>query len=731
MKRLLKRIAVLAALFLLADSLTGLAANIENLPKAAITAAAVTPDTPIPAKTPLPIKAPVSCSKTSAFFNKTPNFYDKMLDFYDKTPDFQEEASAFHAGIEYSHQGYVVKGSFTEIPADISLIQPLYSLDGETYQTCGVPWDLHWLDKIDDDGVLAKLQNQTCLYSNQEPLKSYLEQKLDSFYLKLRLVLKNGTVYETLAALIDRCASQPIPEELLPTAFFAPSLAVYEMRPFCGYGKYQITVRANASLEEITSCLPDTLPIKISLAKGLEHVTDGIVDCPITWKPLSLPQLAAGESVTIADAAEEIVVPKGTLLRTPTGIFQLDEPLKLSDQHGLTDEVRLVLNTVSEEGNPTGALTAENAGLEIAFHLKPTGATEIQAYVWSENSPAWTKLPDVLFAVNEQPSTANSGYALVIGRDQEPYQSYLADTAVGNSPTPFLIGLTIKGGVYDGQQLILGWPDTYEIPLALPKLGGSGGNELNAASDNKNDSTPEGQRPNLPQYSENIKDNIDSPPKRSQALENTLSTPPKKETSAKTDAAEKNILPPKTGSSDAIVSPPRTGSPETIVPPSNTGSSETIVSPPRMDSSEIMFSLSQMSLSEIIFSSPTLCLSPKTSLAQDNTSGSETQRQALDKYSGSNAQQQAERLTSRSPASDIQPPADTSDEKEPATSFFASTQDENVYAEDMPNTQELTQRSGQKHSKFPPIAAALFAIAVIGTAAAAHKMATRKKYRPL
>ena len=461
MKKIPQKLAMLAVLFLLGNNLAGLTINAEGLQETA--SATVTPDTPFP-----------------------------------------NEAPAFHAHIEYSFQGYVAKGSFTEIPPDISLIQPLYSLDGETYQTCGEPWDLSWIG-TDDAGSLAKLQNQICLYSSQEPLKSYLDKKLDRFFLKLRLVLQNGVTYETQAALIDRGSQQPVPEELRPEAYFDTSLAAYETRPFCGFGRYQLTVRANASAEEITSCLPDTLPIVVKLEKGLEHVTEGVIDCPVTWKPLSLPELIAGESVTIYDAAEEIVIPKGTLLNTPTGIFRIVEPLKLYDQYGLTNEVRLVLNVVSEDGEPTGALREEHAGLEMAFDLKPTGATEIQAYVWSENNPTWKSLPDVslLDVVNEQPSTENSGYALVINCEQEPYQSYLTEKTAGNTPMPFLIGLTIKGGVYDGRQLILAWPDTYEIPLALPKLGGSGGNELNAGADNKNDSTSEGQRPNLPQNSDN------------------------------------------------------------------------------------------------------------------------------------------------------------------------------------------------------------------------------------
>ena len=406
------------------------------------------------------------------------------------------EAPKFDANIEYTFQGFIVRGTFTEFSSDISYVQPLYSLDGETYQTCGINWDLYWLDG--DENALAKLYHQICLYSNQEPLKSYLAEKLDSFYLKLRLTRENGTTYETQAALIDRGTPQPVPKEATPAAKFDSSMFVIESRPFRCYGKYQLTIRENAVPEDVSAFLPNTLPIEIQLEneKGLHLFTKGVVDCPVTWKPISLPQLSAGETITLTDAAEEIVVPKGTLLTTPTGIFILNEPLHLD-----MGEVRLVLNVIAENENPTGVLSAENTGLEMAFHLKPTGATAIRAYTFSNGQKEWIEIPNLplLNAINAQPSTANSGYTLVLDTTCEPYQSYLAAANAGETPEPFFVGLKIEGGVYDGQQLVLSWPDTYDLPMNLPDIGGSGGNEGNAGTDNKGDSTEDGQRPELPQ----------------------------------------------------------------------------------------------------------------------------------------------------------------------------------------------------------------------------------------
>lgn len=435
-----------------------------------------------------------------------------------------EESNAtpmFNARIENSFEGYRVIGTFTEFSSDIILVQTLCSLDRVNYAVCGENWDLHWLGD-ESEGARKKLQNQICLYSNQEPLKSYLAKTSDCFYLKLRLTKKDGSVYETQTAVIDRGVPQPAPDGLTPSAKFASNVLVRETRPFRYYGQYQLTVCEDATPEAVSTFLPDALPVEIQFSReDLSCAASGVVYCPVAWKPLSFSQLTAGQSMTFPDAAKEIVVPSGTLVNTPLGIFQLKEPLYM-DQEILTDEVRLILNVIAKGEAPTGALTAENNGLEMAFQLKPTGVSSIHAYAISEDRAEWEELPALPLqdVINAQPSTANSGYTLVLNNDQEPYRSYLAAKAAGNEPKPFFVGLKIKGGVYDGQQLILAWPDTYDIPPDLPEVGGSGGNEGNAGADNKEDSTEEGQRPTLPH-----------PPKDwpRDELENTAETPGKTE----------------------------------------------------------------------------------------------------------------------------------------------------------------------------------------------------------
>lgn len=418
------------------------------------------------------------------------------------TPDIPDKAPAFQAHIEF-RMGYTVIGTFTDFTPDITRIQTLYSTDEENWQAGGEEWNLYNLN-TDSEYLLPGLQNQPCLLSRDEPLKSYIDGKTDRFYLKLRITKKSGLSYETQTAVIERGGLQALPEGTRCRACFSSSVAVSEPASalpyrYRKYARYQLTVPADATAEDITALLPKTLPVEIQLDNGPDFMAIGVVDCPVTWKPLSLSRLSAGESITVSDAAEEISVPAGTQVSTPLGIFRLEKPLTL-DSPPSTDEVRLVLNVSRNGKNPTGVLMEDREGLKIALTQKPTGALSMKAYILTEGESSWTELSGLsLFEEFNQPSTESSGYALLLRGDQEPYRSYLAATKTGETPVPFFIALMIEGGVYDGGEIILPWPDVYDQLPDPPKIRGAQGNEGNAGADNRADSTESGQRPSLPQ----------------------------------------------------------------------------------------------------------------------------------------------------------------------------------------------------------------------------------------
>lgn len=399
------------------------------------------------------------------------------------------EAPPFSAYIDFSGQGYAVFGNMT-FPDGTCRVQNLYSLDGKNYEVYDWEWQIPTIS-----GCAIKTP-QVCLKANNEPLISYLAGTLDRFYLKLLITRDDGTTYESEPAVIERNREpQPVPDDLTLGAGFDSSMRVFDRNQRRFYGKYQITVKEHATADEIASYLPQTLPVQVQVGSGI-----CVVDCPVTWKPLTAAELTSGESVIIADAAEPVSVPAGTLLDTPIGVFRLDEPLLLGD-----NEVQLTLNVISADEKPSGSLAIDRGALKIALTWKPTGATAIRAYTLAEGETEWTEIQGQQLekTLNAQLSTPNGG-ATILDADAELIRSYLEAYAAGNTPTPFLVGIKIEGGVYDGKQLVLPWPAAYgnDLPYLPEITGGSGGNEGNAGSDNKNDSTGDGQRPNLPQQPE-------------------------------------------------------------------------------------------------------------------------------------------------------------------------------------------------------------------------------------
>lgn len=403
---------------------------------------------------------------------------------------------SFHAYIDLDPQGYVVYGEVAGLPDDTCGIQNLYSLDGTNYEIYHREWNMPGPIELSVTSGSAIRTKQICLQSNDAPLRGYLAGELDHFYIKLRIAEESGAVCESEPVLIERSREpQPIPEGLSPNVGFSPSMRVFG--PSGSYGRYQITVQDTFTEEEIAAALPDTIPLRVQVGNGICDIA-----CPVAWKPLALSGLTAGESVTIRDAAWPVEVPAKTLLETPLGVYQTDEPLPVTKSQWDTGELRLVLNVVPAGEAPSGALAIDRGALKMAFDKKPTGATAIHAYTLVEGETAWTEIQglSLLEAVDAQPGTANSGYVTVLTEEEEPFRSYLAAEAAGDTPVPFFVGLKIQGGVYDGQQLVLPWPGDYELPLQLPAVGsGASGNEGNAGSDNRGDSTDEGQRPNLPQ----------------------------------------------------------------------------------------------------------------------------------------------------------------------------------------------------------------------------------------
>lgn len=418
----------------------------------------------------------------------------------------------FSARMEPTEQGYLLKGEFTDFLPNTVCVRPLYSLDGENYQVICEEEPYDWLlDKLgtEDEGQLGRLRNQVCAAPSVEPLKSYLAGTIDAFYTKLQITLEDGTSYDTKAFEVVR-GIQPLPDSAQVYALFPSSMRMIDrsVRPYFTYGKYQITVKEDANSQDIDAVLPDKIPVEIQIA--LEGTSSapitGVVQTDVSWKALPDLSLTAGAVLTLADAAEHLLIPAGTQVHTPLGIYILQNDLHF-DQIYTRDEIRLTINVIEKNAKPEvslrGSLVEDASSnalpLSLAFSLKPSGATAIEAYSFIEGDASWSKLCDLLTirAVDANQSQQLYGYVDILQSTDAPYRAYLQKEITG-----FLIALTIEGGVYDGETVILPWPGEYNPPPKIPEIGGSGGNENNAGNggnDGGNGSGGNGgQRPDLP-----------------------------------------------------------------------------------------------------------------------------------------------------------------------------------------------------------------------------------------
>lgn len=440
----------------------------------------------------------------------------------------------FTADLKLGWFGYTIIGHFTDFLPNVARVSGAYSWDGITYQYSNPDWPSHWdLSKLgkEDPSDRSRLENQETGLSGEEPLVSFLERKEDSFYYRLEITTEDNEVYYSEPAYISRKGTQLLPENLTPRISLGFDLAVLEARNDNGnseddedyyaelvsytFGEIQLTVRDDATPEEIMQLLPDTVPVRIRLwdKTTKKKYAFGDLSCQVNWKELPSISLKQGKSVVIQDVAEPLVIPAGTEVVTALGTYKLVKPLNFKSRYD-SDEIRLVLNPVTALEEPEIGLRAYNYELidefgndsnqtriedpmSLAFWNKPNGAHSIQAYAYADGKQ-WD-LGDLLDRrdVNHNLSHALYGYINLLQPDESPYQEYLYGDIQN-----FTVEIFIKGGVYDGRQVTLTWPQVYELPEEIPDPRGFDGEENNAGSDyeeleDEEDSNG-GQRPGLP-----------------------------------------------------------------------------------------------------------------------------------------------------------------------------------------------------------------------------------------
>lgn len=409
---------------------------------------------------------------------------------HNKVYPIPDSPPPFTAKVELDPQGYYqVNGRFTDFPPNVARVRPMYSLNGKDYKIIEEANPKDWFlgnFGTDDPEKKRNLENQICIMSYEEPLRSYKAKKIDRFYMRLQITTEDGDSYNSEAALIERGAPQPLSQDTYVRATFPFTMRVIPEEVNRGgfYGQYQIVVREDATAEAVYGLLPDTLPMEVQiLQKGTnKFLTSGSVECNVMWNELPSIKLTSGGAVTIQDAASELVAPAGSEVVTPLGIYILPDPLSF-DQESLSDDVQLMLNPIGKEEKPDVSLSNStwlNDGiLSLAFRKKPSGATSIKAYSFVNAGDEWKEICDLLNQrdLNHNQAAELYGYVNILRPDESPLEDYL----YGEIPE-FKIGLIIEGGTFDGERVILPWPGDYDPPEEIVEPDSSEGNENNAGS---------------------------------------------------------------------------------------------------------------------------------------------------------------------------------------------------------------------------------------------------------
>lgn len=453
---------------------------------------------------------------------------------HEKTYPTPETPPPFSAKFQLGWYSYEIIGHFADFMPNIARVFTTYSWDGINYQYINPDWpntlqySLAFLGSSNAQEQ-GRLENQEVALSFYEPLSSFLAYKQNSFYIRLEITTDSNEVYYSQPAYFSRDKTQLLPENLTPRVALAFDVAVEEARNDNGnspddddyyaelekytYGQIQLTVRENATWEEIKTYLPDTVPIRVTFwdKNKKEKYASGTLDCKVTWKTPPDFSLTPGEPLVIENMAEPLVVPAGTEVKTALGTYKLRKPLTFQSRYN-SDDIRLVLNPITAEENPDIALRInqdlidqegnylDTTALSLAFWKKPSGAVSIKTYI--NAAGVRTEICDLLDrrSVDHNLSHMLYGYIDLLKEDEYPYREY-----VSGDLDHLTIEVHIKGGVFDGKQVTLPWPEEYDAPEVIPDPSGFEGQENNAGSyeeieeeDGDGDNSNGGLHPGIP-----------------------------------------------------------------------------------------------------------------------------------------------------------------------------------------------------------------------------------------
>lgn len=196
-------------------------------------------------------------------------------------------APAFTAELVHRWEGWGLYGTLSEMTEDITAIVPCYSMDGEDY----IPEEYNaWqLDSYDPD-----LLRQQCFGQIESPLKEFLAEEIDRFYVKLQITYEGGSIVLTEAVPFDRAGPAPLPAEYQVQAWYAVPIRNISCEPPSIRGQYHFTVPNTATPEELKALLPQTVPVELQIYRDGDPTRyEAVVDYAVQWQEVPPPSTNA------------------------------------------------------------------------------------------------------------------------------------------------------------------------------------------------------------------------------------------------------------------------------------------------------------------------------------------------------------------------------------------------------------------------------------------------------
>lgn len=388
-------------------------------------------------------------------------------------PVLKEEAELY-LDMRYEFEGISLYATLPQFTIDITEVQPYYSLDNNQYYPIDSPlWGI-------DQEELGKNRRST-VYATQSPLKEYLNEEIDVFYIRFKIV---GGPYEGWSKIA--VMQRPLPEavEDLPAGFtsaawFAPEVRVLQYRPLRIHGMMHFTVLSNSTDADKQALLPSRVATEIQIMEEMNTIWKTYTDYEVTWPDLS----------TLPHPYQQVQA--STLLRNESIIFEMSgKNYRIANIPQINDtEPLFVQFNEIDEGYVSELFLSDNDNhLWGTLPLKPTGSTRI-TIDYSYDQQTWiSKELDLTQYPIDAIANQESYTFKLFNADETP----MLDYNNGNVEA-FFIKLTICDSAYSTTE-ISNWPQsfTYVPPPSIPNDNdGSGGNRGNVNSDNGNESERE------------------------------------------------------------------------------------------------------------------------------------------------------------------------------------------------------------------------------------------------